>query len=73
MELFIAAFFIGLLPAAIASGKGHSFITWWIYGAALFIIALLHALLLKRDQAAIEENQINNGMKKMQFKVFRQT
>jgi hypothetical protein len=39
----------------------------------VFIIALPHVLLLKRDQAAIEENQINNGMKKMQLKGFRQT
>ena len=36
----------GLLPASIASKKGHSFGPWWVYGSALFLIALIHALVL---------------------------
>ena len=34
------AVIIGLIPAAIAENKGHSFGTWWVFGAALFIVAL---------------------------------
>ena len=40
------AAFIGLLPASIAFKKGHSYATWWLYGSALFGIALIHALVL---------------------------
>lgn len=51
--LLIAAAVIGLIPAAIASSKGHDFLSWWIFGAALFIIALPMALLLKPDAAGL--------------------
>jgi len=64
MEVLIMAILIGLIPAAIASRKGYSFIGWWIYGAALFIIALPHALIIKPDQALIEKKKIALGMKK---------
>lgn len=45
--ILLIAILIGLLPAAIASSKGESFVLWWIFGAALFIVALPAALLLK--------------------------
>ncbi len=37
---------IGLIPAAIASGKGRSFGWWWLYGAGLWIVALIHSIAL---------------------------
>lgn len=40
---------IGLLPAAIAQSKGRSFLLWWIYGAAIFIVALPHALMMSKE------------------------
>jgi hypothetical protein len=46
--LVIAAV-IGLIPACIARDKGRDFWTWWIFGAALFIVALPAAILLKRS------------------------
>lgn len=61
MEILIIAVLIGLLPAAIARGKGRSFIGWWVYGAALFIIALPHALLMKPDRAEIESRALADG------------
>ena len=67
MEILLIAILIGLIPAAIAKGKGRSFIGWWIYGAALFIVALPHALLIKPDQSSIEKRQIDEGMKKCPF------
>lgn len=45
MGFVILVVLIGLIPAAIASSKGRSFIGWWIYGMALFIVALPHALM----------------------------
>ncbi|MDP3400287.1 MAG: hypothetical protein Q8R97_04125 [Brevundimonas sp.] len=47
MEIVILAILIGLIPAAVASGKGHNFFLWWLFGAGLFIVALPCALLLK--------------------------
>ncbi|MBZ9741026.1 MULTISPECIES: hypothetical protein [unclassified Mesorhizobium] len=64
MEVLIIAVLIGLIPAAIARSKGKSFVAWWIYGAALFIVALPHALLMRSDQGAIESKALSTGMKK---------
>ena len=55
MEILIIAALIGLIPAAIAQGKGKSFFLWWIYGAAIFIVALPHALIMRADDRAIEK------------------
>jgi membrane protein implicated in regulation of membrane protease activity len=48
MEILIFAILLGLIPAVIAKNKGRAFFPWWVYGVFLFIIALVHALLLKR-------------------------
>lgn len=51
LELVIICSLIGLLPAAIASRKGYSFLGWWSFGALLFIVALPVSLFIKPDQA----------------------
>lgn len=68
MEILILAILIGLIPAAIAQSKGRNFVTWWLYGALLFILALPHSLLLKKDQAILEQQALSDGsMKKCPF------
>jgi len=47
MQFLITAIIIGLIPALIAQNKGRSFLAWWGYGAALFLFAFPHSLLLK--------------------------
>ena len=64
MEVLVIAILIGLVPASIAKSKGRSFGLWWFYGAALFILALPHALMMKADNSAIEQQQLAEGMKK---------
>ncbi|KZS55269.1 zinc ribbon domain-containing protein [Rhizobium leguminosarum] len=64
MEVLIIAVIIGLLPAAIAQSKGRSFVLWWFYGAAIFIVALPHALLMSSDARALEYKALASGMKK---------
>ena len=64
MEVLIIAILIGLIRASIAKGKGRSFGLWWFYGAALFIVALPHALIMKANNSAIEQQQLAEGMKK---------
>jgi hypothetical protein len=41
-----------LIPAFIASGKGRSFILWYLYGLLLFFFAFIHALLIKPNENA---------------------
>ncbi len=67
MNILIIAVLIGILPAFIAQQKGRSFIGWWFYGAALFIIALPHSLLLKSDRKTLEYRKLNEGMKKCPY------
>ena len=64
MELIIVAVLLGLIPASIAKNKGYEFVTWWLYGALLFIVALPHALLMKPNQSGVETRQREEGMKK---------
>lgn len=53
VTIAIISFGMGLLAAFIASQKGRNFTAWWIYGALLFPVAIVHALLLGVDVRAI--------------------
>ncbi len=64
MDVMALAILIGLIPAAIARSKGQSFVGFWIYGALLFIIALPHALIMKANKQAVEEQEIAAGGRK---------
>lgn len=56
--ILIFGVLLGLIPAKIASKKGHNFLLWWIFGVTLFIVALPLAILLKPNTKEIEQNQI---------------
>jgi hypothetical protein len=46
---------LGLIPAVVAAYKGRSALGWWVYGSALFPVAILHVLSIKtqpREQAS---------------------
>ena len=64
---FLAAILIGLVPAFIAQSKGRSFMLWWLYGAAIFIAALPHALLIKPLARIAEANALADGGRKCPF------
>lgn len=51
LPLLIIAVLIGLIPAAIAQQKGKNFFSWWLFGAAFFILALPLAIMLPRANA----------------------
>ena len=66
--VLVIAIFLGLIPASIASNKGHNFLVWWFFGAALFIVALPLAIMLKPNTKEVEQNQIQSGeMKKCPY------
>jgi len=46
--IFVLAI-IAFIPAGIARSKGRSFGKWWVYGFFLFIFALVHSILLKKE------------------------
>jgi len=64
MIYLIAAILLGLAPAAIAHSKGGNFFLWWLYGAAIWIIAFPHALLMRADNQALERKELAAGQKK---------
>ena len=47
MGIIVIVALLGIITGAIAHNKGHSFAKWWFYGAALFIVALPMAIMLK--------------------------
>lgn len=49
ITIAIISFGMGLLPAFMASQKGRRFVVWWAYGAVLFPVAIIHALLIGRN------------------------
>ncbi|MBE8596870.1 hypothetical protein [Xenorhabdus sp. BG5] len=55
IEFWLAAALIGLIPAALANAKGRNFFGWWVYGTLLFIVALIHAFLLKNTDKKKQE------------------
>jgi hypothetical protein len=52
MTVIVLALLLGLIPAFIARNKGRSFVAWYVYGALLFVVALVHVLCLK-DRVAV--------------------
>ena len=68
LSFILLSIVIGLIPAMIAQSKGRSFIAWWLYGAMLFLIALVHAILIKKDVKHEEEKVMATGnMKKCPY------
>ena len=67
LAIIVIAVLIGLIPAVIAQNKGYSFVGWWIFGAALFIVALPAALITKPNPKSIDENKIAAGGKKCPY------
>jgi hypothetical protein len=57
-SLFLMAFMIGLLPAAIARHKGRDFLAWWVFGDLFFMIALPAAILMKPGSHECERRQL---------------
>lgn len=67
MELLILCALLGCIPGAIASSKGRSFFPWWVYGALLFIVALIHSLCLSKRYNNIDTYPQTDGLAKCPF------
>ncbi len=59
LQITIAAVCWGFVPAFIAKSKGRKdFWVWWVYGVFLLPIAVIHSLILKSDQTAMDEKAL---------------
>jgi hypothetical protein len=67
MALVIIAILIGLIPAAIAQGKGRNFFLWWLYGAAIWIVAFPHSLIMAPLRDEVDKRAIRTGNKKCPY------
>lgn len=67
MSLLIILAILGCIPGAIASSKGRPFLGWWLYGALLFIVALIHSLCLSKNHQAIEREKLSEGLAKCPY------
>ena len=56
-ELSFVWTFAGLIPAFIAKSKGRVFFTWWFYGYFLPPIAIIHSILIKKNDVALAEDK----------------
>lgn len=48
---------VGLIPAFIAKSKGRNFGKWWFYGTMTFMIAVIHSLLIKKNDTVLAEDE----------------
>jgi|GEM_PF-1389544 len=65
--VMLGALALGILPAYLAYKKGRNFGWWWLYGAALFLAALPHALLLRPDVQVLSCRMAGQGLKKCPY------
>ena len=64
IALFGIWILLAILVGKIAEKKGRQFLPWFAYGILLFIVAIIHALLIKPDQMGIDRALIANGGRK---------
>lgn len=67
MELFVIWAFLGLIPSMIAKNKGRDAFLWWLYGALIFPVALVHSLLISPDQQTADARELSSGKQKCPF------
>jgi len=67
LDVLILVCLLGLIPAFIASSKGRSFMLWWLYGAALFIAALPHSLIIRATSKFLENQSLADGGRKCPY------
>ena len=61
MTFLIVLALLGVLTGAIAHSKGRSFFGWFVYGALLFIVAIVHVLIIAPLRPALDARQIDQG------------
>jgi hypothetical protein len=63
MEFLIFAAILGVIVGMIARSKGRAFFPWWLYGTLIFIVAIVHVILIKPNEAHAEREALATGKK----------
>lgn len=61
LAVTLIAVCLGIIPGFIARSKGRNFVEWWLYGSALFVVALPHSLIIKADPKEVERKLLESG------------
>ena len=61
MEFIIFAAILGVVVGMIAKSKGYDFFPWWLYGALIFIVAIVHVLIIKPNEGHAEIVALDSG------------
>ena len=64
MEFVVFWVIGGIIVAIIASNKGRNGCAWFVYGFLLWPIALVHILVSRPNQEAVEERALERGERK---------
>jgi hypothetical protein len=64
---FAIAVVLGLIAAMIARIKGRNLYLWWLYGAAIPPVAIIHSIMLKPTMEQEEQEKLSQGGKKCPF------
>lgn len=68
MGMIFLLLVLAVIPAYIASQKGRSFGLWYVYGIALFIVALIHSLCIsKKEKKKTESDLQDEGLRKCPY------
>jgi hypothetical protein len=62
--VLVAVAVLAIIPGLIAHQKGRRFIVWWVFGVALFIVALPCALLVKPTAEADKSQLADEGLRR---------
>lgn len=66
-DILIVSVFLGLIPAFIAQSKGRPFLLWYIYGIALFIVALIHSIVIQKSEEKKNDDLKSQGYTECPF------
>ncbi len=64
LQLVLTMAALGAIPAAIAGHKGRTAALWWVYGALLFPLALVHAGMARRNLSVLDLRRAQEGMRR---------
>jgi hypothetical protein len=64
MIVLIVAICLGVVAGMIAHSKGRSFFGWWVYGTALAVVAIPHALIIRPNSKVVDARRVASGADK---------
>lgn len=64
--LFVSSV-LALIPAHIAEKKGRDFANWWLFGTFFWLVALICAVVIEPDRAALDRTAAAQGLRRCPY------